>query len=66
MNNTLNNANYNEKRMLRAKEVASYYGIGLSTVWYYTKQGLIKSIKVSRGVTLFSVKELDEFFGYTA
>lgn len=66
MNNTVNNVNYNEKRMLRAKEVASCYGIGLSTVWHYAKQGLIKSIKVSGKVTVFNVKELDEFFGYTA
>lgn len=65
MNNAVNNANFNGKRMLRAKEVASCYGIGLSTVWHYVKLGLIKSNKVSEKVTLFNVKELDEFFGYS-
>lgn len=63
----MNNVGYvGTKKMLRAKEVATQYGIGLSTVWYYSKQRLITPIKVSEKVTLFSVSELDEFFGYTA
>jgi hypothetical protein len=66
MNRVANNVEYVGKRMIRAKEVAVNYGIGLSTVWHYKKLGLITSHKVSEKVTLFSVKELDEFFGYTA
>ena len=29
-------------KYLRPKELAEYLGIGLSTVWLYTKQGKIK------------------------
>lgn len=66
MNKVVNNVEFVGKRMLRAKEVAANYGIGLSTVWYFSKQKLITPIKVSEKVTVFNVKELDEFFGYTA
>lgn len=62
-----NNTEYvGNKKTLRAKEVATQYGIGLSTVWYYSKQGLITPIKVSQRVTVFCTKELDNFFGYVA
>lgn len=66
MDKVVNNVEFVGRRMLRAKEVAANYGIGLSTVWHYHKLGLITSYKVSEKVTLFNVKELDEFFGYTA
>lgn len=66
MTKEINNINYSGKKMLRAKEVSSFYGIGKSTVWHYVKQGLINSYKVSEKVTLFKVEELDKFFGYSA
>jgi len=51
------------QRKLRAKDVAEVYSIGLSTVWYYAKHGLITPNKVSERVTLFDVEELNKFFG---
>jgi len=48
---------------LRAKEVSKRYGIGLSTVWYLAREEKITSIQVTPRVTVFSVKELDKFFG---
>lgn len=47
---------------LRAKQITSYYPVGLSTVWLYAKQGKLTAIKVSRGVTVFDTKEVIEFF----
>lgn len=47
---------------LRAKQITSYYPVGLSTVWLYAKQGKLTAIKVSRGVTVFDTKEVIELF----
>ncbi len=44
---------------LRAKQMASYLNIGLSTVWLYAKQGKLTPKKLSERVTLFSVEEAD-------
>jgi len=55
--------NKTETVTARAKAVSKRYGIGLSTVWYLAKEGKITSIKVTPRVTVFSIKELDKFFG---
>lgn len=47
---------------LRAKEVAQYLGIGLSTVWLYAKQGKLRPIKLSERVTIFNIKEINKTF----
>jgi predicted DNA-binding transcriptional regulator AlpA len=44
---------------LRAKGMAKYLNIGLSTVWLYAKQGKLTPKKLSERVTLFSVEEAD-------
>ena len=44
---------------LRAKGMAKYLNIGLSTVWLYAKQGKLTPKKISERVTLFSVEEAD-------
>jgi len=46
---------------MRAKDVATYMGIGLSTVWLYVKQGKLTPIRVSPRVTIFKRSEIDEF-----
>ena len=46
---------------MRAKEVADYIGIGLSTVWLYAKQGLLKPINLSPRVTVFKKSDIDAF-----
>lgn len=45
----------------RAKQAAQYMGVGVSTIWLFTKQGKIKAIKLSDRVTIWSKKSLDEF-----
>ncbi|MDH4943523.1 helix-turn-helix domain-containing protein [Sulfurimonas sp. C5] len=50
------------KKYIRAKEVAQYLGIGLSTVWLYAKQGKLHPKKISDRVTVFEVSELDALF----
>ena len=52
---------YINKENMRAKEVAEYIGIGLSTVWLYAKQGLLKPINLSPRVTVFRKSEIDAF-----
>lgn len=53
----------NEPKFLRAKELAEYFRIGESTVWYYLKKGKIESKKLSPRVTVFNVKEAEKFLG---
>lgn len=45
----------------RAKQTAQYMGIGVSTVWLFTKQGKIKAIKLSDRVTVWAKSDLDAF-----
>jgi len=46
---------------MRAKDVAKYLGIGLSTVWLYVKQKKLHPTKLSSRVTIFSKKDIDDF-----
>ncbi|MFK5937079.1 MAG: DNA-binding protein [Sulfurimonas sp.] len=50
-----------DKKYLRAKEIKVNYGIPLSTLWLYAKQGKLTAKKVSARVTVFSVAELEDF-----
>ncbi len=47
------------KQKYRAKEVAEYVGIGISTVWLYAKQGKLTPIRVSERVTVFDIVEIE-------
>ena len=61
------NINYLKKEFkmpienMRAKDVAKYLGIGLSTVWLYVKQKKLHPTKLSSRVTIFSKKDIDDF-----
>ena len=46
------------KTKYRAKELAEYLGIGLSTVWKWAKEGKIKAHNISKGVTVFDINEV--------
>lgn len=48
------------QKYLRAKQMAKYLNIGLSTVWLYAKQGKLTPKKLSERVTLFSVDEANK------
>lgn len=50
---------------MRAKEVAKYLGIGLSTVWLYVKQNKLNPIKISQRVTVFDIQEIEKFIHTT-
>lgn len=47
-----------KKTKYRARELAEYLGIGLSTVWKWVKDGKIKAHKISVGVTVFDIEEV--------
>ena len=47
-------------KYMRAKELAKHLGIGLSTVWLYTRQGKITSKRISDRVTVFNVAEAEK------
>lgn len=49
-------------KKLRAKQVAEEFGIGLSTVWLYAKQGRLTPINVSSRVTVFDTQEVLNLF----
>jgi len=49
-----------KQEYLRAKEMAKYLNIGLSTIWLYAKQGKLHPKKLSAKVTLFSVEEANK------
>lgn len=49
-------------KKLRAKQVAKEFGIGLSTVWLYAKQGKLKPIVVTQRVTVFDTAEVLALF----
>jgi predicted DNA-binding transcriptional regulator AlpA len=55
-----------EPKYLRAKEMAKYLNIGLSTVWLFAKQGKLTPKKLSERVTLFSIEEADKIFASSA
>lgn len=46
---------------LRASKAAKYLGIGESTLWRFTREGKIASIKLSDRITVWSKDELDRF-----
>jgi predicted DNA-binding transcriptional regulator AlpA len=52
----MNNTN---KKYFRAKEVAEYLSIGLSTVWLFTSQGRLTAKKLSPRVTVFDIEEVE-------
>ncbi len=51
---------YKTAKYMRAKELALHLGIGLSTIWLYTRQGKITAKKISERVTLFNVVEVEK------
>lgn len=51
------------KQKYRAKELAEYLGVGLSTIWRWTKQGKIKSQNISKGVTVFDINQVKSDLG---
>ncbi len=51
-------SNIQTKKMYRAKELSTFLGVGLSTIWRYAKQGKIKAYRISGGCTVFNIEEV--------
>ena len=51
-----------EKKYYRAKELAKLLGVGLSTVWSWSKQKKITVIKLSSRVSVFDIDEVNKVF----
>ena len=54
------NLEYKTAKYMRAKQLALHLGIGLSTIWLYTRQGKITANKISDRVTVFDVVEVEK------
>ena len=55
------NITYDKSKYLRAKEVALYAGIGLSTVWHYAKIGKLTPKKINANISVFLIEDLEKF-----
>ena len=56
-----------EKKFMRASELAKHLGVGKSTVWKWVADGKITSKKISERVTVFEVAEVEKaLFGSVA
>ena len=50
--------NQNTKKKYRAKELAEYLGVGVSTIWRWVKEGRINSYNITPRVTVFDIDEV--------
>lgn len=58
MNSSLNEIK--KQKYMRARELANHLGVGLSTIWLWSKQKKISSKKLSERVTVFEVAEVEK------
>ena len=49
-----------EKRYYRAKELATYLGVTITTIWNYASKGILHPKKLSHNVTVFDIDEVKE------
>ena len=49
-----------EKRYYRAKEIAKYLGVTITTVWNYAATGKLTPIKLSAHATVFDINEVHD------
>lgn len=47
-----------EEKYLRAKQVSEMLSIGVSTVWYWSKNGILKPIKLTDKVTIWKKSDI--------
>lgn len=55
-----------EKRYYRARELAVYLGVSVTTIWNYARAGKITAKKLSDSATIFDIKEIDKLFDEVA
>lgn len=61
MNHSENKRSIEYHNLMRDREAASYLGVGVSTVWMFSRQKKIKAIKLSPRVTVWAKADLDEY-----
>ncbi|MDD2782297.1 helix-turn-helix domain-containing protein [Sulfuricurvum sp.] len=61
MNHSENKQPIDQRNLMRDREAASYLGVGVSTVWMFSRQKKIKAIKLSPRITVWSKADLDEY-----
>lgn len=49
-----------EEKYLRAKQVSELLSIGESTVWLYSKQGILKPIRLTKKVTIWKKSDIEK------
>jgi len=55
-----------QPKRLRAKQIVELYGIAISTVWNYARDGKLTPIKVTDRVTVFDAQEVEKLFSSNA
>jgi len=50
-------------KVYRADAAATVGNVSKSTIWNYSKKGLLTPIHVTKGVTVFSADEVHKLFG---
>jgi transcriptional regulator with XRE-family HTH domain len=55
-----------EKRYYRAKEIAVYLGVTITTVWNYAREGRLTPKKLSAHATVFDIREVNKLFDEVA
>lgn len=50
-----------DRQYMRNKQASEYIGVKSSTIWLYTRQGKLKSIRLSPKVTVWAKSDLDAF-----
>jgi len=48
-----------KQKYYRAKGVAIYLGVTITTIWNYASRGLLTPIKLSENVTVFDIDEVN-------
>ena len=51
-----------EKRYYRARELAVYLGVSITTIWNYAKDGKLTAKKLSTQATVFDIQEVNKLF----
>ncbi len=50
------------RQTMRVKQIASEFGVAPSTVWNYSKNGILTPIKITKGITIFERREVEALF----
>ncbi len=49
-----------ERKYMRAKELAIYLGVGITTIWLWSREKKLTAKKISAKVTVFEIAEAEK------